>query len=83
MMTDPLTAMADKLVAAGIINLGTDINALAAIINDALISVYLTASVSGAAMERKRILDIATAMVDSAAGDTSLGKAILKKIEGK
>lgn len=48
-----------------------------------LASLYLTASVTGAAHERDRVLKIVHAIVDNAAGDTTLGQNILKKIKGQ
>ncbi len=82
-MTDPLADLATQMVQAGIINLGTNETKLAAILHDSFTSLYLTASSAGAAAERERALRIVHSLVDNAAGDTTLGQTILKKIEGK
>ncbi len=77
-MTDPLAALANKLIVA-VLNDASESD-IAAILRDAFLSVYLTSSAAGAAAERERALKIVYAVVNNAAGDTTLGQTILKRI---
>ncbi len=49
--------------------------------HQAAMSVYLTALTGGRVAERARCLEIAKAVTNNAAGDTTLGQAIVKRIE--